>query len=193
MKAITLLALVTMTRPSDIAPKGKVYNPTTKSMEPVVMSRDDVVFNNDGSMTITFWAIKNDTNRQGFEVNIPPSSESTIDPVECLKTYISRSEHCRTDHQRPLFVSLNAPYKAISADTVGNILENSIKEAGLSDKGFTAKSFRPTAATQAISVGTLPETAMKVGRWKTKEVFLNHYVYGRVEPDFTSKMLEAGH
>ena len=32
MKAVTLLALTTMTRPSDLAPKGKVFEPDTLSL-----------------------------------------------------------------------------------------------------------------------------------------------------------------
>ena len=61
--------------------------------------------------------------------------------------------------------------------------------AGLGDQGFTAKSFRPTGATIAVSQGILPETVMKIGRWKTKEVFLNHYVYGQVPSGFTTNLL----
>jgi len=84
---------------------------------------------------------------------------------------------------------LSPPHKAISADTVGNILEEAIAVANLKDNGFTAKSFRPTGAFTAVSQGTLPETVMKIGSWKTKEVFMNHYVYGKVPDSFTDKML----
>jgi len=75
MKAITLLAIVCMTRPSDLAPKGKNFDPQTNLLNPTFMSVDDVQFENDGSMTLHFWAIKNDTNRQGFEINIPPCQD----------------------------------------------------------------------------------------------------------------------
>jgi len=189
MKAITLLAIVCMTRPSDLAPKGKSFDPQTNLLNPTFMSVDDVYFENDGSMTLHFWAIKNDTNRQRFEINIPPCDDSSCDPISCLKMYIERTEQFRQGDYRPLFIALNAPYKHISADTVANILQDSITAAGLSDQGFSAKSFRPTGATQAVSIGTLPETVMKIGRWKTKEVFLNHYVYGQVNKEYTDKLL----
>jgi len=91
MKAITLLALVTMTRPSVLAPKGKQFNVRSQSFDPVIMSRDDVHFEDDGTMTVKFWSIKNDTNRQGFKVNVPPSNDTKCDPVQCLKTYIDRT------------------------------------------------------------------------------------------------------
>ena len=47
----------------------------------------------------------------------------------------------------------------------------------------------PTGATVAVSQGGIPETVMKVGRWKTKEVFRNHYAYGKVPVDFTTNLL----
>ena len=59
----------------------------------------------------------------------------------------------------------------------------------LGDQEFTAKSFRRTEATIAMSQGILPETVMKLGRWKTKEVFLNHCVYGQVPSGFTTSLL----
>lgn len=86
---------------------------------------------------------------------------------------------------KPLFISLKQPYKALKSDTIGNYLEESISLAGLKDCGFTAKSFRPTGATLAMDAGICPETAMQIGRWKTKEVFFNHYVYPRLPKNYT--------
>ena len=189
LKTVTLLALVLMTRPSDLAPKAKIFDPITMTSKPIVLSVDDIQFLEDGSMIVTFWGIKNDTQRQGFEVSVPPSEDSIMNPVSCLKTYIAKTSKYRTEPDKPLLIALKAPYEAISADTVGNILEESIKMAGLSNQGFSAKSFRPTGATIAVSQGILPKTVMKIGRWKTKEVFLNHYVYGQVPSGFTTDLL----
>ena len=74
----------------------------------------------------------------------------------------------------PLFLSLNKPYSSIKAEQV---LSETISLAGLGGKGCTAKCCRPTAANAAIQAGYNPETTMYIGRWKTKEVFFNHYVY----------------
>ena len=112
-----------------------------------------------------------------------------MDPVSCLKTYIAKTAKYRTEPDKPLLIALKAPYKAICADTVGNILEESIKMDGLSDQGYSAKSFRPTGATIAVSQGILLETVMKICWWKSKEVFLNHYVYGQVPSGFTTDLL----
>ena len=150
-KTVTLLSLVFMARPSDLAPKGVVFNSSTLSVEKTVLSTDDIRFNEDGSLSITFWGIKNDSKRQGFEVTVHPNKDDILlDPVQCLKLYIEKTDEFRPKDTSPLFITLKAPYRAISSDTIGNILEESISAAGLADMGFTAKSFRPTAATMAI-------------------------------------------
>lgn len=33
---------------------------------------------------------------------------------------------------------------------------------------------------------------MKIARWKTKEVLMNHYVYGKVSGGFTTNLLGRG-
>ncbi len=124
-------------------------------------------------------------------MNLPKSDNPVMDPAECLKCYIDRTSDVRPKDSLPVFISLKAPYKAVGSDTIGNILEDAIDRAGISNQGFSAKSFRPTGATNAVALGILPETVMKIGRWKTSEVFLNHYVYGRVPSTYTSQMLEA--
>lgn len=189
MKTITLLALVCMTRPSDLAPKGVNFNPKDFSVNNIVLSLDNIQFMPDGSLTIYFFGIKNDTSRSGFEVNIPTNTSDTVmDPVSCLRVYIDRTAAYRPSDTKPLFITLTAPYKAISSSTVSNILDEVINLAGLAGKGFKAKSFRPTGATLAVSRGAIPETVMQIGRWKTKEVFMNHYVYPRAPETFTSNM-----
>ena len=121
MKAITLLALAYMLRPSDLAPTAVWFDPESGEQAKFILSVENVNFEADGSLTMTFHGIKNDTAREGFKVTIPASSESALDPVQCLKTYISRTEHLRSRSQ-PLFLKLTKPYDAISAATVGNIL-----------------------------------------------------------------------
>lgn len=140
-------------------------------------------------MTITFFGIKNDTSRTGFEVRVPSSKDHKTDPVSALKVYLDRTKHM-TSPSGPVFLSLNSPFTAISADTVSKILSNAICLAGLGDKGYTAKCFRPTAANAAIQAGVDPDTAMYIGRWKTKEVFFNHYVYPLAPAGYTDNVQE---
>ena len=83
LKCVTLLALTAMMRPSDPAPIAQCYQDGVfKSM---VLSTKNISFHPDGSLTIVFHGIKNDYDRQGFEVNLPGASIPRICPVCALK------------------------------------------------------------------------------------------------------------
>ena len=86
-KAVTLLTLTAMCRPSDLAPR-------------VGFMRDQIHFNDDGSMTVLFYGIKNDTDRHGFEVRIGRSECALTDPVLCLKDYIRCTHQNITERQK---------------------------------------------------------------------------------------------
>ena len=132
MKTVTLIALTCMTRPSDLAPKGIHLDPKDLSIHNIILSLDNIQFMPDNSLTIHFFGIKNDTSRSGFEVNIPANTEdSVMDPVSCLRAYIDRTADHRPMDTKPLFLTLNAPYKALSSDTISKILDEVIKLAGL--------------------------------------------------------------
>ena len=78
LKAITLLALNLMLRPSDIALKSMMYNPFSGQLEPQLFTTRQITFHNNGSESITFHGIQNDTSRYGFDVQ--------LDPVSALRT-----------------------------------------------------------------------------------------------------------
>lgn len=186
LKAITLLALSLMLRPSDIAPKGQVFNSFSGETSNFILTTDMLSFSDDGVL-ITLMAIKNDSNRDGFEIFLPSIQMSKLDPVQTLKDYIERSEPFRSDGA--VFLSLKKPFNAISASSVAKILECSIARAGLSGQGFSAKSFRPTGATRAIDAGIDPNIVQKMGRWKCTEVFRNHYVHSKTPVEYTSSII----
>ncbi|GFN95918.1 reverse transcriptase/ribonuclease h/methyltransferase [Plakobranchus ocellatus] len=177
-KAVTLLALTAMCRPSDLAPRTGFM-------------RDQIRFNDDGSMTVLFYGIKNDTDRHGFEVRIGRSECALTDPVLCLKDYIRRTNQNITARQnKPVFITLLPPFKALSAQSVGTILRQSIADAGL-DESFTPRCFRPTGATAAVVGGVEPPVARSLGRWKSEEVFASRYVYPLSTKSATDSILDA--
>ena len=187
LKAIVLPALAVMARPSDLAPKAVLFN--GKEEQQVLLSRDQVSFLPDGSMSIKLLGTKNDTQRKGHEIVLPPASNKVMDPAQCLMVYIERTTLERQIAPGcPLFVTLNKPYKAISAKTVADVLSQGIQLAGLDGQGFSAKSFRPTAATVAVESWCNPEIAQQVGRWASPAVFFEHYVHSKPPPDFLDKL-----
>ena len=80
LKAITLLALAIMLRPSDIAPKGEIFDHISGDTKKYLFTTDMLSFDSEG-LTVTFIGIKNDTQRSGFEVYIPRSKIFATDPV----------------------------------------------------------------------------------------------------------------
>ena len=95
-----------------------------------------------------------------------------------------------TDVNGPLFLSLKPPYEGLGVASISSILSDTIKEAGLSVR-YTPRSFRTTGASAAIIAGNDPEVTRQIGRWKTREVFYDSYVYPLSEKSFTDKMFTA--
>ena len=164
MKCICLLCLAAMCRPSDIAPRTGFF-------------RRQICFNTDNSATIVFFGIKNDRDRKGFEINLAPASDISIDPVKTLECYLRRTRQNEVnDGDTHVFRSLTSPNDGISAATVSNVLRAGLREAGLAEQ-YTARSFRAAGATAAIRGGADPDITRQVGKWRNREVFFDHYVY----------------
>ena len=171
-----------------MAPRGKFVNKDSGVEESLLFTTDQITFHDDGSVTVVFFGIKNDTSREGFEVKLPPAGEPQVDHVAALKCYIQRTRKFRPD-KKPVFLSLTQPYTAIQHATISKQLNEAIDLAGLGDRGYSARSFRPTGATAAVKSGCLPETAMQIGRWKTREVFFNRYVYPNAPSSYSDNVM----
>lgn len=186
---MTSLALVFMARPSDLAPKEVVFNPSSLSLGKTVLTTDDIHFNENGLLQVAFWGIKNDSKHQGFEVSVHSDMTDTLlDPVKCLKLYVAKIEEFRPKDTKPLLISLKPPYRALSSDTFGT--EEAIVGT-IGYHGIYCKIFSPHCRHQAMKQNILPETALQIGRWKTKEVFFNHYVYTQVPELYTGNLFDV--
>ena len=112
------------------------------------------------------------------------------DPILCLQTYLDITQSQRiTVPSSPVFITLTKPYRPIDSSTVSSVLCEAIRLAGLSDRQYTARSFRPTGATQAISCGIHPDVARHVGRWRSEETFDKHYVHTKVPTSYVQNIL----
>lgn len=190
LKAICLLGLAFMLRPSDVALHGQVIDTESNEVTNMVFKESQVSFNEDSSLTMVFHGIKNDGDRSGFPVTISAAADTKIDPVAALSEYMTvTAETRRLTIDHPVFLSLTNPPKALSSRRIAKVLCDSIDLAGLGGKGFTAKSFRPTGASKAVNMGCDPNIARAIGRWKTQEVFEQHYVHSKVPADYVDKLL----
>ena len=91
--------------------------------------------------------------------------------------------------RQPVFVTLNDTGEGISSLTVSQIFKKSIQDAGLSEE-FTARCFRPTAASAAVKGGVPVQTARVIGRWVSQEVFFKRYLYPMTSGSATQKCLQ---
>ena len=157
----------------------------------MLFTTDCVEFMSDKSARVTIFGAKNDTNRSGFQVLMPPHSNPKLDPVDSLRVYLHRTAQFRPP-TRPVFLALNAPHNALTAVQIGQILNEAIRLAGLSGLGYSAKYFRPTGATLAVAAGIDPEVVRKAGRWKTAHVFYEHYVHSRTPAALTEATIGTG-
>ena len=91
LKCICLLALLFMCRPSDLAPKGVIFDPVTMQEKAMVLSTKQVSFPPSGGVSLKFLGVKNDTSHTGFSVTIPRSSVAKLDVARALQVYIART------------------------------------------------------------------------------------------------------
>ena len=177
-KTVALIALTALCRPSDLAPKA-------------IFKRSQISENADGSLTVNFFGIKNDRNMQGFEIRIQKSSDNKVDPVDCLLTYLTRTDHLTTP-DGPVFLPISGspPLKQVDSSTIASDLRDIIRLAGLPSH-FTPRCFRPTGATVAVHEGGNDRDIRQLGRWKTEEVFYQHYVYPNSKTNITDSILKS--
>ena len=175
-KAITLLALSALCRPSDIAPTS-------------IFKRKQIEFTEKG-MNITLFGIKNDSRREGFKIFVSRSTDILSDPVSTLHCYIARTDHLTSSPDDPVFVTVSAPYTQLSAQSVSNALATSIKEAGL-PPSYTPRCFRVTGAQTAIAKGVNSQAVKQLGRWQSEEVMWKHYCPVTENENITDAVLRS--
>lgn len=188
-KTLALLALVMMLRPSDAAPRALVYDSDKDVYRRFIFSTDHITFHDDNCATITLHGIKNDYQRDGFDIRIESTGGDKLDPVHALRDYIARTSHLRPADSKPVFLTLNKPHQAISSSTVAKVLEEVIALAGLDTTVYKAKCFRPTGATVGIESECHSDVIRQVGRWRNRDVFEEHYVHTRAQRGVATKIL----
>ena len=171
-------------------PTGKVFNSEDGTFQDLLLTTDSVSFKSDNSAVITLHGIKNDYDRDGFDVMVRPATEAKVCPVATLRCDMERTKYQRPA-DKPLFIALTKPFGTVSAKTIGRILDKAIKIAGLSGQGYSAKCFHPTGATVATESGLDAEQVRRTGRWKSKEVFEEHYVHARPAMSFTDNIFNS--
>ena len=124
LKAVTLLALTLMLRRSDIVPNGVIFYDSPGLTLRQNFTLKNLVFERN-HMKVTFFGMKNDAQRKGFEVILPKSNVVKIDLVQTLYDYTKRTWE-DTGQDGPVFISFRSPYNAVDSSTVSKLLEEVI-------------------------------------------------------------------
>jgi len=158
-KAICLLALVGLYRPSDLE----------------LITLDQLTFT-EFSVSITNFGGKTDKDMAGLPTTITRATDPFLCPASTLRDYIDRTAETRARiPKKPVFLYLDSKKaEPLGSQRISKIMTLTLQAAGIDDT--TAKSFRKTGASVAINKGADPDLVMKLGRWKTVEVFYKHYV-----------------
>ncbi|XP_045028562.1 uncharacterized protein LOC123471393 [Daphnia magna] len=159
-KLATLLALATLFRASDLAAIDKR-------------------------------SIKFSTNRVSFSLTRPRKAQKSgalhsfslerlgdepLDPVECLKCYISRTEGFRKDsNSELLFISSVGQHNPVKSQTISNWIKNVLKDSGIDMGVFSGHSTRGAAASKAVAVGASLDSVLSAGHWASSSTFKKFY------------------
>ena len=188
-RTILLLALCCMSRPSDLSKN--------------VVTRPRLIFgehkpNQDGSVDkyvdIVMLGTKTDTKMDGRKVRVYEVSLAERCPIRHLRAYLQRTMdralRFKTIHneQVPLFLTTESYARSVkeerglTADTIASILKHILDLAGIKSvhgQGkISARSIRPTAATQAFAAGISLTDILDTGGWSTESADLlrKHYL-----------------
>jgi len=146
------------------------------------LSRKHVVFQSDGSVTLTLPASKTDQSHVGVEIYLAHSPLSPLCPVTALKNLFNR---CPAHPHAPLFIRpFNQPFsKPFFVLAMHHLLLN----AGISTVGYSGHSLRKGAAVTADRNRISRHDIKLLGRWKSDAVDI--YIDERQKPDHIQKLL----
>ena len=123
---------------------------------------------------------KNDPNPTGpifFEENI---SNPALCLRRALQDYIQIfGDTFAKKPDGPLLIALNGG-QGISSATIGKIVFEAMGQVGIDTKVFKSHSLRMASASALLDAGMSIEQVMKLGSWKSSQVFLKFYHRARV-------------
>ena len=160
LKTVTLLALTTAARCSEIASLDTGY------ME----SQPD-------QLTFHIYKSKTWNKRSMKPVCVHSFHENTnICPVNALRAYVSQTVPIRqVTTSTHLFITTVKPHKPASTTTVGRWVKETLGLAGIDTTLFKAHSTRSASTSKASSEGLPNDTILKVANWSNANTFRRFY------------------
>ena len=104
-----------------------------------------------------------------------PQSDLKMCPVQCLIEYMRHTATLRIDHSK-LFIINNEPFSPCKQTTICTWVKTVMSRAGINIGNYAAHSFQSATSSKAFWVGINIGTIMRKAGWRTRNVFINHYL-----------------
>ena len=102
-------------------------------------------------------------------------SDSDLDPVSCIRTYLERTIDWRSDEgSSKLLRSTRPPYGGLATSTISNWLKSTIHKSGISSD-FRGHSTRAASTSKAIFKGLSVKEIIAKANWSSANMFYRHY------------------
>jgi len=157
-KLVTLIALVTGQR--------------VQTLE--ALDINNCVFDNTCVTFIITKLLKHNTvTNKGNQIIIPYFRDNKrICPVVCLQQYLKRTKKERKNSQ--LFIGLQAPYNAVSKNTISRWIKLTLYEAGINTETYKSHSTRAASTSAAVKTVDI-SLVMKAASWSRASTFARFY------------------
>jgi len=158
-KLVTLLALVTLMRISELA---------SISCASVSLSSSKVTFS-------LLRLRKKQVSGPLVTFSVPAFTGSLVCPVNCFSEYWKRTSSMRDVSCPSLFVITKRPYTGASSSTIGRWIKSCITDAGIDGSVFSAHSTRGAGASKASASGVATDAILRAASWSSESTFARHY------------------
>jgi integrase len=103
--------------------------------------------------------------------------DKLLDVLSCLRLYLTKTEKFRhdTNQKQRLFLSLNKPYKPVTACTIARWLKILMAKAGVDTSIFKAHSTRAASTSKAKTQGVSTSQIVKCANWARATTFEKFY------------------
>lgn len=159
-KVVTLVALATMLRTSELASIKCASVHISETMAHATLLRPR----------------KSQRSGPLRSVSIRSSSDALICPVQALTSYLARTEAVRpVNGTTELFLTTLPPQRAATANTLARWIKYVLREAGINTSVFSAHSTRGAAASHALRSGVPLASILQAADWRSQRTFNEFY------------------
>ena len=106
------------------------------------------------------------------------TTESYLDPVNCLQTYVTATQSSRSPEGLPdqLFLAMNQPHNPVKPCTIARWLTSVMESSGIDTSRYKAHSVRSASTSKAKTKGLSCSQVIKLAHWSNVGTFKTFYL-----------------